>query len=156
MAAEDTAAVRRTTGGRRAALPAWVARGALVALAVVAGAVGVQALRHHGQCDTAYARLQAVRATTSPADALAAANDLVSSCPVTRQTLVPVFALAGRHQGAALLTVAKRITRDTPEDYQGWLLLLFAAEGRDPQLTNTAKLRLVHLVPALRSQLYPG
>ena len=143
----------RGASGRRATPLTWAARGLLVALAVVAGAVGTQALRHHDQCDAAYRRLDAVRRSTSPADALAAANHLVDSCPMTRQTLVPVFALAGHNQPDALLTVAKRITHDTPDDYQGWLLLLFAARHIDRPLALRAQNEVLRLVPALRSSL---
>ena len=122
----------------------------LVALAVVAGAVGTQALRHHDQCDAAYQRLQrGPERPRSPADALAAANDLVDSCPMTRQTLgagLQPHPVTATPTGAC--AVAKRITRDTPDDYLGWLVLLFGgATGRPGGIARGAYAEVVHLVP---------
>ncbi len=143
MAAEDAAVARRTTSGRRAALPAWVARGVLVALAVVAAAVGLRAIHSQHECDAAINRR-----TANPAQAIAAVNHLVDVCPLTRETLARVVALGILSRPEAFLATAGRIARETPGNYLGWLVLDLAAQrSGDRRLQREAEARIVDLVP---------
>ena len=66
---------------------------------------------------------------------------------MTRQTLVPVFALSAHGHPGLAVTVGQRITRDTPDDYLGWLVLYSPPRAGPARCRHHAKVQLLRLVP---------
>jgi predicted alternative tryptophan synthase beta-subunit len=135
---------------RRSPALAWLARGLALALAVVAGGVGVQAVRQQDACEAAMSRVAAVRPAVTSARVLADVHDVVDMCPVNRVTLVPLFALTGHGHADGTLAAAKLLTRANPDDYQGWLLLAFATRGTDGRLLRLSRAKIEQLGPTIK------
>jgi hypothetical protein len=105
---------------------AWATRGVAVALAVVAGAVGIQALRNQDACDAAIAHVNAVTIRSSEAEARAAGSDAVSTCGAPIKVLPPIFRLVGVRHPEAAVSAATELTQRYPDSYLAWTLLATA------------------------------
>jgi tetrahydromethanopterin S-methyltransferase subunit D len=96
-----------------------LARVLLVALAAVAVVVGVHALRADHRC--AEAKAAAASATPGASAAALAAGAGLCGDPRDR-ALISLYLLRHQQRGAAL-DVARGMTRATPDDYLGWLVV---------------------------------
>lgn len=107
-----------------------IARGALVVLAAVCLGVAVHGLARHDACQDAMARAGRLQPGQA---ALAArvAGDIGDRCDEPRT--VAVGAAFVDHAGArpAAAALARRLTRETPQAYVGWLTLGRLLGGRE-------------------------
>jgi hypothetical protein len=96
-----------------------LARLLLAGLAAVAIAVAATSLRSDHRC--AEAKAAAKRAPA--AELSAVATQTADRCGDPRDAALVSLVLTARGQRASALTLARRMTRDHPQDYLGWLVV---------------------------------
>ena len=99
-----------------------IARGALVALAVVCAAVAISGLGRHSACDDAMARARALQPGQA-ALAASVARDVGEHCDEPRTVAVGAAFVDHAGDRAAATALARRLTRESPQAYVGWLTL---------------------------------
>ena len=120
------------------------ARFALLALAGVCLAVAVHGLARHGDCAGAMRAATALR----PGQAAAArgvARHVAAACDEPRAMVIAVAFVdhAGAHDAAT--AIARRLVRQSPDAYVGWLTLGRLLQRSDP-VRSRAALARAHLL----------
>jgi len=123
-----------------------IARGALVVLAIVCGAVAVHGLARHDACQDAIARASVLQPGQA-ALAASVARDVGARCDEPRTTVIAAAFVD--HAGArpAAIALARRLTREAPQAYVGWLVLGRLLAPDDPARARAALARARALNP---------
>ena len=118
-------------------MPGVPLRVALLALAGLCLAVAVHGLARHGDCAAAMRAAAALQPGQGPA-ARAVAHDVGAACDEPR-TMVVAAAFVD-HAGArdAATALARRLVRQTPNAYVGWLTLGRLLQSSDPARARAA------------------
>jgi hypothetical protein len=104
-----------------------VARLLLLGLVVAGAVVAVHALRGDHRC----AQVKSAAAHGPLTQPAAVAREAAGRCGDPRDRAVVALVLVAHGQRGAALDLARRMTRSSPDDYLGWLVVWRLTQARD-------------------------